>query len=85
VVIPASNVENLMLKEEVVEAIRTGKFHVYPVKTIDEGVEILTGVKAGERQPDGTYKEGTMNHLVQMQLLEMAERIKEYYPYSKIT
>jgi len=78
VVIPASNLENLMLKEEVVEAIKTGKFHVYPVKTIDEGIEILTGVKAGERRADGTYEEGTINDLVQKRLMEMAERIKEY-------
>jgi len=78
VVIPASNVENLMLKEEVVEAIKTGKFHIYPVKTIDEGIEILTGVKAGERMVDGTYEEGTINYLVQKRVIEMAERIKEY-------
>ncbi len=78
VVIPASNVENLMLKEEVVEAIKTGKFHVYPVNTIDEGIEILTGVKAGERLVDGTFEEGTINHLVQKRVMEMAERIKEY-------
>jgi lon-related putative ATP-dependent protease len=78
VVIPASNVENLMLKEEVVDAIKSGKFHIYPVKTIDEGIEVLTGAKAGERRPDGTYEEGTINGLVQKRLLEMAERIKEF-------
>jgi hypothetical protein len=48
------------------------------VKTIDEGIEVLTGVKAGERKPDGAYNEGTINHFVQKQLVEMAERIKEY-------
>jgi len=78
VIIPASNAENLMLKEEVVEAIKASKFHVYPVRTIDEGIEILTGVKAGERLPDGSYEEGTINYLVQKKLMEMAERIKEY-------
>ena len=78
VVIPASNVENLMLKEEVVDAIKTGKFHIYPVKTIDEGIEVLTGVKAGERMVDGTYEEGTINYIVQKRVMEMAERIKEY-------
>ena len=78
VIIPASNAENLMLKEEVVEAIKASKFHVYPVRTIDEGIEILTGVKAGERLPDGSYEEGTINYLVQKRLMEMAERIKEY-------
>ncbi|MBS7638743.1 ATP-dependent protease, partial [Candidatus Bathyarchaeota archaeon] len=78
VVIPESNVQNLVLKEEVVEAIRQGKFHIYPVKTIDEGIEILTGLKAGERRPDGTFEEGTVNYLVQKRLEEMAEAIKEY-------
>jgi lon-related putative ATP-dependent protease len=77
-VIPYSNVQNLMLKEEVVEAIKEGRFHIYPVKTINEGIEVLTGEKAGERRPDGTYEEGTINYLVQRRLTEMAERIKEY-------
>jgi predicted ATP-dependent protease len=78
VVIPESNVKNLMLKEEVVEAIEKGAFHIYPVKTIDEGIEILTGVKAGEIQSDGTYPQGTINYLVQERLNEMAEHIKEF-------
>jgi predicted ATP-dependent protease len=78
VLIPAGNVDNLMLKEEVVEAVREGKFHIYPVKTIDEGVEILAGVEAGDRLPDGSFEENTVNGLVQKRLMEMAERIKEY-------
>jgi predicted ATP-dependent protease len=78
VMIPESNVQNLMLKEEVVEAVRAGKFHIYPVKTIDEGIEILTGVKAGERKSDGTYEEGTVNYKVNLHLQEMAEKMKEY-------
>ncbi|MCW3978235.1 MAG: ATP-dependent protease, partial [Candidatus Bathyarchaeota archaeon] len=78
VVIPHSNVQNLMLKEEVVEAIKEGRFHIYPVKTIGEGIEVLTGVKAGDRRPDGAYEEGTINHLVQKRLTEMAELVKEY-------
>ena len=78
IMIPHSNVQNLMLKGEVVEAVKEGRFHIYPVKTIDEGIEILTGVKAGARRPDGTYEEGTVNDLVQKRLLEMAEKLKEY-------
>ena len=78
VVIPYSNIQNLMLKEEVVQAIKEGKFHIFPVKTIDEGIEVLTGIKAGERQPDGTYEKGTINFLAQRRLSEMAERIKEF-------
>ncbi|MGD2200900.1 MAG: ATP-binding protein [Candidatus Bathyarchaeota archaeon] len=78
VVIPESNVKNLMLKGELVKAIEDGRFHIYPVKTISEGIEVLTGKEAGERQPDGSYPEGTLNHTIQMQLTEMAEKIKEY-------
>ncbi|OPY36424.1 MAG: Archaeal Lon protease [Methanoregula sp. PtaU1.Bin051] len=76
--IPASNVENLMLKEEIVQAAKDGKFSVYPVRTIDEGIEFLTGVPAGERQPDGSYPEGTVNYLVNRRLQEMADMAKEF-------
>jgi len=78
VVIPQSNVQNLMLKEEVVEAIKEGRFHIYHVKTIDEGIEVLTGARAGERLPDGSFEDGTINNLVQKRLSEMAELVKEY-------
>jgi predicted ATP-dependent protease len=78
VLIPESNVQNLMLKEEVVEASKSGKFHIYPVKTIDQGIEILTGVKAGAKRPDGTFEDGTLNDRVDKRLKEMAEKIKEF-------
>jgi lon-related putative ATP-dependent protease len=78
VIIPDSNVQNLMLKEEVVEAVKDGKFNIYSVRTIDEGIEVLTGTKAGDRRADGTYDEGTVNYLVDKQLREMAEKLKEY-------
>jgi lon-related putative ATP-dependent protease len=76
--IPASNVQNLMLKEELLEAGKAGKFRIYAVSTIDEGIEVLTGVKAGERRPDGTYPEGTVNYLVDKKLREMADKMKEF-------
>ena len=76
--IPESNVQNLMLKEELVEAVKEGKFNIYSVKTIDEGIEFLTGTKAGERRADGTFEEGTVNYLVNKQLTEMANKLKEY-------
>jgi predicted ATP-dependent protease len=72
-----------MLREEVVEAASKGQFHIYAAKTIDEGIEILTGVPAGERQKDGTYPEGTINYLVDKQLKEMAERLKGFYAEEK--
>jgi lon-related putative ATP-dependent protease len=78
VMIPDSNVQNLMLKEEVVEAAKAGKFNIYAVKTIDEGIEVLTGTKAGTRRTDGTYEEGTVNYLVDKQLREMAEKLKDF-------
>jgi lon-related putative ATP-dependent protease len=80
VMIPESNVQNLMLKEEVVEAVKADKFSIYSVKTIDEGIEVLTGAKAGQRGADGTFEEGTVNYLVDKQLREMADKLKEYYP-----
>jgi predicted ATP-dependent protease len=76
--IPASNVENLMLKEEIVEAAKAGKFTVYPVRTIDEGIEFLTGVPAGEPQADGSFMEGTVNYLVNKRLQQMAETVREF-------
>ena len=78
VIIPESNAQNLMLKEEVVEAVKARKFHIYPVKTIDEGIEALTGVKAGIRRPDGTFEEETVNHLVDKRLREIAQKLREF-------
>ena len=78
VMIPNSNVQNLMLKEEVVDAVKAGKFSIYSVKTIDEGIEVLTGTKAGQQRADGTYEEGTVNYLVDKQLREMAEKLRDY-------
>jgi lon-related putative ATP-dependent protease len=82
VMIPASNVQNLMLKEEILEAAENGKFSIYPVRTIDEGIEVLTGVRAGEKGPDGTFEEDTVNYLVDRRLREMAERYREYREYA---
>ena len=76
--IPKDNLRNLALKEDVVEAVRSGQFHIYAVSTIDEGLEVLTGVPAGERKEDGTYSEGTVHHLVEKHLGEMAQRAREF-------
>jgi predicted ATP-dependent protease len=79
VIIPHQNVKNLMLREDVVEAVQEGRFHIYAVRTIDEGIEILTGVPAGERRPDGTYPEGTVNYLVDRRLKELAQSLRGFY------
>ena len=81
VMIPESNVQNLMLKEEVVEAVKAGKFNIYSVKTIDEGIEFLTATKAGQRREDGTFDQGTVNFIVDKQLRDMADKLKEYSPF----
>jgi lon-related putative ATP-dependent protease len=78
VMIPESNVQNLMLKEELIEAVKAGKFNVWSVKTIDEGIEILTGKKAGQKLENGPFEEGTINHLVDKQLRLMADKLKDY-------
>jgi len=79
VIIPHQNVKNLMLRQDVVEAVRQGRFHVYTVKTVDQGIEILTGVPAGQQQPDGSYPGGTVNFLVDRRLKEMAESLRGFY------
>jgi len=78
VIIPHQNVEDLMLRPDVVEAVKEGKFHIYSIKTIDEGIEILTAMKAGKRKEDGTFEEGSVNYLVDKKLREFAEKLKEY-------
>ena len=78
VMIPESNVKDLMLRKNVVEAVKEGKFHIYSVKTIDEGIGILTGQEAGELQPDGSYPEGTINFLVNESLKKLAEGMKKF-------
>jgi lon-related putative ATP-dependent protease len=78
VMIPKSNVHDLMLKDEVVEAVKSGKFHIYPVSSIDEGIETLTGTRAGERRADGTFPADTVNYKVNQRLREMAETLVKY-------
>jgi ATP-dependent Lon protease len=78
VMIPHLNIDDLMLRKDVVQAVQEGKFRVYPVKTIDQGIEILTGVEAGERLEDGRFKEGTVNDLVDKRLQDLGKKIKEY-------
>ncbi|HWH76290.1 MAG TPA: ATP-binding protein [Candidatus Binatus sp.] len=76
VMIPHANVRNLMLRSDVVEAVKAGKFHIYSVSTIDEGIEVLTGVSAGQRAGDGSYPEGSVNDRVQKKLQWFTEQQK---------
>ncbi len=83
VLIPHQNLRNLMLQEEVVEAVKQGQFHIYSAKTIDEGIEILTGASAGEKQKDGTYPKSTVNYFIDKRLKDMAEQLKNFYTEEK--
>ncbi len=78
VIIPAANVVHLMLRQDVVAAAEAGQFHIYPVRTVDEAVELLTGMPAGERDEEGNFPEGTLNYLVEARLIEMAERQRDF-------
>jgi len=79
VLIPRANLRNLMLRPEVVEAVREGKFNIYAVSTVDEGIEVLTGVPAGKRRKDGKYPAGTINRKVADTLKAMADKLKRFY------
>ena len=78
VMIPQSNVEDLMLREDVLDAVGTGKFHVWPVAKVEQGIEILTGKVAGERDGDGKFSVETVFALVDDRLREMAKTLKEF-------
>lgn len=78
VIIPRSNIQNLMLEEEVVEAVREGIFNIYAVSAVDQAMEILTGLPAGEKKSDGTFEEGTLNCLVDEKLAKTIELLKHF-------
>jgi predicted ATP-dependent protease len=77
VIIPKANVQDLMLKKEVVDAVRDGKFHIWAVGHADEAVELLTGMPAGQRRPDGTFEPDTVNAKVDQKLRQMMELARE--------
>src|SRR6266481_1330717 len=79
VIIPASNVEDLMLREDLLDAVAAKKFHVWPVARIEQGIELLTGVPAGDRNGDGTFPSGTAFARLDDRLSEMAKTLKEYH------
>lgn len=77
VIIPIQNVKNLNLSDEVIEAVKQGKFHVYAVNTIDEGIEILTGVPAGKKDKNNLFPAGTVNYLAYEKLKKYAKNARE--------
>jgi predicted ATP-dependent protease len=78
VIIPAENVEDLMLRDDVIDAVAAGKFHVLPIATVEEGIEILTGEKAGRRDSGGVYESDSVYGRVDRRLHEMATTLKEF-------
>jgi lon-related putative ATP-dependent protease len=82
VLIPQSNVQNLMLKKEVVDAVKAGKFHIYTAKTIEEGIEVLTGVPAGKEVPEGGFEKDSVFDLTDRHLREMAETAKHFQAFT---
>ena len=78
VMIPKANVQHLMLREDVVDAVKQGKFAIWPVGHIDEGIELLTGVEAGVRGADGKFPAGTINGLVEEKLRAFAESVRAF-------
>jgi lon-related putative ATP-dependent protease len=77
VIIPRRNAKHLLLKQEVVDAVRAGQFSIYTIDRMEEGLEILTGTSAGELQEDGTYPEGTINYLITKRLTEIGEALEK--------
>ena len=78
VLIPRANIRNLMLREDVVEAVRAGKFHIYAISSVDEGMELLTGIPAGKPDRDNRYLEGTINARVSQILRLYSDRVRAY-------
>jgi lon-related putative ATP-dependent protease len=78
VIIPASNVQNLMLRRDVVEAVRLGRFKIYSVSTVDQVLELLTNIEAGVKNAKGAYPADSLNGRVQAQLAEYAQRLRVF-------
>jgi lon-related putative ATP-dependent protease len=78
VLIPRSNVKNLMLRGDVVAAVEAGRFQIHAIEDVDEAVELLTGVPAGERDADGRFADGSVNALVEARLVAFAERARSF-------
>lgn len=73
VIIPIQNVKNLNLSDEIIKAVEDGKFHIYPISSIDEGIEVLTGMKSGKLLETGEYEKNSINYLVQKKLRKYAQ------------
>ncbi len=84
VLLPRANLEHLVLNEDVAQAIREGKFHLYAVETVAQGIEVLTGVPAGERDPQGRFPAGSVFGRVERRIIEIAERLREAEGHARV-
>ena len=84
IIIPARNINNLVLRRDVIEAVKNGRFTVYGINTVDEAVEIMAGLDPGERGPDGTYPERTLYGNVSKRLTEMARVVMDRTDHAQI-
>ena len=83
VLIPVSNVKNLVLRQDVIDAVKAGRFQIYPIENVDQGIEVLTGMPAGEPDEEGMYPADTINGRVQARLEELAKKREEYNKVSE--
>jgi predicted ATP-dependent protease len=83
VILPKSNVQHLMLREDVVQAVQDGRFHIHAIETVDEALELLTGVPAGRKQEDGTYPADSVNGRAAARLKQIAERLREWNDFPR--
>jgi ATP-dependent Lon protease len=83
--IPHQNVGDLLLRKDVIKAVEGKKFYIYSIKTVDEGIELLSGLPAGEKKADWSYAEGTVNYFVDKKLQALAEGLKKFASEEKET
>ena len=84
VIIPATNIQHLMLREDVVQAVREGRFRIDSVSTVDQALELLTGIPAGEKDADGKYPPGSINGLVHARLVEMEKKLRQLMDFANL-
>jgi predicted ATP-dependent protease len=78
VLIPAANKRHLMLRADVIEAVGAGTFHIYAIDTVDQGMQLLTGLPAGSRDVNGQFPSGTVNHFVEQRLIALASQARAF-------
>jgi predicted ATP-dependent protease len=84
VIVPEANLRDLMLDEQVVAAVKSRKFHIYPARTIEEGIEILSGIPAGAHDSEGRYPDGTVFRRVDDRLGQYNDQVRKYSPASSL-